>query len=101
MACLNSDGSLTVVAGAILDALGTASDPVDVASATGLPLYRVRSGLRDMMQAGIVEPLEGGYVLTAHGRELLTTAPPGARPAAAQSLPSGEIDDSHPPEARR
>jgi hypothetical protein len=45
MACLNGDGSLTVVAGAILVALATAEDPADVAAATGLPLYRVRGGL--------------------------------------------------------
>jgi DNA-binding IclR family transcriptional regulator len=71
MACLNGDGSLTVVAGAILAALATAEDPADVAAATGLPLYRVRGGLREMTQAGLVEPLEGGFKLTPRGRELL------------------------------
>jgi len=71
MACLNGDGSLTVVAGAILDALAVATDPAEVASVTGLPLYRVRSGLREMVQAGLVEPLEAGYGLTEPGRQLL------------------------------
>lgn len=73
MACLNSDGTLTVVAGAVLRALATASDPADIGAATGLPLYRVRSGLREMAQAGIVEALENGYALTTRGRELLAT----------------------------
>lgn len=75
MACLNSDGSLTVVAGAILDALGTTSEPGDVATATGLPLYRVRAALREMLQSGLVETLDTGYALTARGRQLLALAP--------------------------
>lgn len=74
MACLNSDGSLTVVAGAILDALGTTSDAGDVATATGLPLYRVRSALREMLQSGLVETVDTGYALTVRGRELLAPA---------------------------
>lgn len=53
MACLNSDGSLTVVAAAILDALTKAGEPEAVAAATGLPLYRVRAGLRELVQAGV------------------------------------------------
>ena len=71
MACLNSDGSLTVIAGAILDALTRVSEPDAVASATGLPLYRVRGGLRELTQAGIVEATDGGYVVTTRGRQLL------------------------------
>ena len=70
MACLNSDGTLTVVAGAILNALATAGDPSDVATATGLPLYRVRSGLRELVQAGIVEVIGETYALTARGHQL-------------------------------
>jgi DNA-binding IclR family transcriptional regulator len=74
MACLNSDGSLTVVAGAILEAVATAGDPADVAAATGLPLYRVRSGLREMLQSGLVETQEAGYALTDRGLGLLALA---------------------------
>jgi DNA-binding IclR family transcriptional regulator len=74
MACLNGDGSLTVLASAILNALATVHDPADVASATGLPLYRVRSGLRDLAQVGIVEPLDEGYEVTVRGQHLLAAA---------------------------
>lgn len=80
MACLNSDGSLTVVAGAILEALETASEPADVAHATGFPLYRVRSGLREMAEAGLVERLDTGFAPTKRGRELAA----GVRRASAE-----------------
>ena len=68
MACLNSDGSLTVVAGAILDALTKAREPEAIAAATGLPLYRVRGGLRELAQAGVVEESEGGYGVATRRR---------------------------------
>jgi len=71
MACLNSDGSLTVVAGAILDALTKAGEPEAIAAATGLPLYRVRAGLRELAQAGVVEATGAGYEITAQGRALV------------------------------
>jgi DNA-binding IclR family transcriptional regulator len=74
MACVNSDGTLTVVAAQILAALATADDPADIAMAAGLPMYRVRSGLRDMAQAGIVEPLGTGFAITPRGRQLLQGA---------------------------
>lgn len=74
MACLNGDGSLTVVAGQIVSALARVSDPAEVASATGLPLYRVRGGLRELALAGIVEASPSGFMLTARGREFLTRA---------------------------
>jgi hypothetical protein len=71
MACLNSDGTLTVVAGAILGSLGSVGDPGDVAAATGLPLYRVRAGLRELSASGFVEVLGERYELTASGRDAL------------------------------
>ncbi|HSL20679.1 MAG TPA: hypothetical protein VK886_04025 [Vicinamibacterales bacterium] len=71
MACLNSDGTPTVVAAQLLVALATAEDPTDLAIATGLPMYRVRSGLREMERAGLVEAIGDGYMLTSRGRELL------------------------------
>jgi len=72
MACLNSDGSLTVVADALIRALARASDPGALASAAGLPLYRVRAGLRELTEAGIASADGTGYALTPRGHELLT-----------------------------
>ena len=78
MACLNGDGTLTVVAGKILGALAASGDATAVASATGLPLYRVRSGLREMAANGLVEAIGDSFRLTSRGRELLGSSAPSA-----------------------
>jgi len=46
MACVNADGTLSTSGRAMLDALAATKTASEVASATGLPLFRVRSGLR-------------------------------------------------------
>jgi DNA-binding IclR family transcriptional regulator len=73
MACLNSDGSLTVLAGALIRSLADASDPAALASATGLPLYRVRAGLRELSEAGLASADGPAYTLTARGQALLAS----------------------------
>ena len=42
-----------------------------LAKTTGLPLFRIRSGLREMAQAGLVVELEGDYRRTERGGALL------------------------------
>ncbi|HQU25504.1 MAG TPA: hypothetical protein PLS29_00585 [Acidimicrobiales bacterium] len=54
MACLNSDGTLSPSGRALVAALATPSTPEDVARETGLPLYRVRAGLRELVAASLV-----------------------------------------------
>jgi DNA-binding IclR family transcriptional regulator len=54
MACVNADGTLSTSGRAMLDALAATKTASEVASATGLPLFRVRSGLRDLVAAGLV-----------------------------------------------
>lgn len=73
MACVNPDGTLTDSGRAMLSALRTTGTPEQVAAATGLPLFRVRSGLREMMHAALVEEQQGSYRLTERGA---TVAPP-------------------------
>jgi hypothetical protein len=69
MACVNSDGTLTVVARQVLTALLTIDSAEEIRIATGLPMYRIRSGLREMAASGFVETVdETRYVLTARGR---------------------------------
>jgi DNA-binding IclR family transcriptional regulator len=73
MACVNGDGTLTIVARQMLAALATADGADDVRVATGLPMYRVRSGLREMVAAGLVEVVgETRYLLTERGRRMIT-----------------------------
>lgn len=71
MACISPDGTLTASARKILEALSSAATPEEIVHVTGLPLFRVRSGLREMAQAGLIEEKEGRYVLTESGKQKL------------------------------
>jgi len=68
MACVNPDGTITASATAILTALRSATTAEQVASLTGLPLFRVRSALRELLGAGLVVMEDGAYRLTEAGR---------------------------------
>ena len=48
-----------------------ASSPKKIADATGQPLFRVRSGLRELVNAGFVELSEEKYRLTDEGENIL------------------------------
>lgn len=63
MACISADGTLTASARRMLEALQQPATPEEVAQTTGLPLFRVRSGLRELAQAGFIEEVEGRYRL--------------------------------------
>jgi DNA-binding IclR family transcriptional regulator len=54
MACVTADGTLTASGKAMLAAVRRPASAQEVAAATGLPLYRVRSGLRELAAAGHV-----------------------------------------------
>lgn len=70
MACVSSSGELSPTAKKILLVVANPAKPEDVARETGLPLFRVRSGLREMAQAGLLEEQSGAYVITDAGRRL-------------------------------
>jgi DNA-binding IclR family transcriptional regulator len=59
MACVSADGTLTASGRAIFEAVRRPASPEQVAEATGLPLYRVRSSLREMAAAGMVTEESG------------------------------------------
>lgn len=68
MACVNADGTLTKSAQAVLEALREPATPAEVAAKTGFPLFRIRSSLRELKEAGLLdEMLDGRYRLTAVG----------------------------------
>lgn len=69
MACINAEGTLTESGQKMLTALQNPATPEEVAQATGLPLFRVRSGLRELAQAGFIAEVEGRYQLTDVGRQ--------------------------------
>jgi DNA-binding IclR family transcriptional regulator len=71
MACIGSQGELTESARKMLTALEKPGKAEDVAVRTGLPLYRVRGGLREMSEAGLVELNGSAYSPTQRGVALL------------------------------
>ncbi|MBO3803039.1 MAG: hypothetical protein JTT11_04075 [Candidatus Brockarchaeota archaeon] len=72
MPCVSPDGKPTSSGMALLRSLrGKASSPEEVAGETGQPLFRVRSGLRELKGAGFVEEEAGKYKLTKEGEAAL------------------------------
>jgi hypothetical protein len=74
MACINPDGTLSVVAHRVLSALIRPATAEALARTAGFPLYRVRGTMRETAAAGLIEPVDGGYRLTDKGRAVLELA---------------------------
>lgn len=64
MACLSSDGTLTQSARDLLRLLVDPMSPPEIALRLGIPVYRVRSSLREMIEAGLVAETDDGYFAT-------------------------------------
>ncbi len=84
MACINPDGTLSVVARGVLVALDTAQDAQALVRAVGVPPYRIRQSFREMGPdgAGLIGPVEDGqpqgpWRITPLGREALALAEEG------------------------
>ena len=71
MGCVNPDGTLSSQAESILKALVSPKDLEEVARETGLPLYRVRSAVRELAGADLVEQTDGSFRATSIGLELI------------------------------
>ncbi|MGA9120329.1 MAG: hypothetical protein WB699_13285 [Bacteroidota bacterium] len=67
MACVNPDGTLTASASAMLRAMKSNATPGQIAETTTLPLFRVRSALREMVESGLAKEKDGEYQLTELG----------------------------------
>ncbi len=72
MPCVSPDGKPTSSGIGLLKSLknGTLSSN-EIANKTGQPLFRVRSGLRELNKAGFVEEDEGKYRLSKKGEMLV------------------------------
>ena len=74
MACISPDGKPTESGTKMLRALELGLGiPEEIAMEAGLPLFRVRSGLRELTEAGLAEQQGYNYKLSAKGIELLNT----------------------------
>jgi predicted transcriptional regulator len=72
MPCVSPDGKPTTSGMAVLKSLKDgAFSPEEIASRTGQPLFRVRSGLRELKNAGFVEETEDKYRLSETGKTVV------------------------------
>jgi len=72
MACISPDGKPTESGDRMLRALKSGlGSPEEIAKAAGLPLFRVRSGLRELKQAGLANQKDDRYEITEKGEELV------------------------------
>ncbi|MFP4474949.1 MAG: hypothetical protein ACLFOY_05280 [Desulfatibacillaceae bacterium] len=71
MACVKSDGTLTDAAKALLAALDEPMNENRVAEKWDKPLFRVRSMLREMSSAGLVDETDGRFRMTPAGKAKL------------------------------
>jgi len=72
MACISPDGKPTESGSKMLRALQAGlGAPEEIAKEAGLPLFRGRSGLRDLTQAGLANQRDDRYELSEKGAELI------------------------------
>ena len=70
--CVSAEGKPTTSGMTMLTALKNgASTPEAVSKVTGKPLFRARSGLRELVNAGFVKQLDGNYQLTPQGSKIV------------------------------
>lgn len=76
MACISPDGKPTESGTKMLRALKAGlGTPEEIAREAGLPLFRVRSGLRELTQAGLANQKDDKYELSSKGVELVGSLP--------------------------
>jgi len=72
MACISPDGKPTESGSKMLRALQAGSgSPEEIAKEADLPLFRVRSGLRELTEAGLAKQKDDKYELSEKGAELI------------------------------
>ena len=72
MPCVSPDGKPTSSGMALLESLKDAAlSPKEISAKAGQPLFRVRSGLRELKNAGFVEEEDGKFKLSKNGRLLV------------------------------
>lgn len=71
MACIDSSGHISESAFLILSAIRKPAAAEEIAALTSLPLFRVRSGLREMVQAGLAEEQSGLFSPSESGKAAL------------------------------
>jgi Sugar-specific transcriptional regulator TrmB. len=68
MPCVSPDGSVTESAKRVLLAAVEEKSAEEIAKAAGLPLFRVRGSVRELVDAGLIESRNGTYRTTEQGK---------------------------------
>jgi predicted transcriptional regulator len=72
MACISPDGKPTESGTKMLRALQAGSkSPEEISNEAGLPLFRVRSGMRELTEAGLAKQKDDKYELSEEGAKLI------------------------------
>ncbi len=74
MACVNPDGTISPSAKALLKALETPLGVEEIAARLGSPLFKIRSSLREMLEAGLVVVQGDKYIASEEGKKKATAA---------------------------
>ncbi|MBP7228173.1 MAG: hypothetical protein KA988_03615 [Longilinea sp.] len=71
MACVNPDGTLSPSARTLLRAADVLQTPAELAQRTGLPLFRIRASVRELIEANLLQEENGRYQRTQAALALL------------------------------
>lgn len=69
MPCVLPDGSVTPTAKKVLSAALQEKSAEEISELTGMPLFRVRSSIRELLNEGLIEEKGGKYLTTDKGKE--------------------------------
>lgn len=69
MPCVNPDGSITDSAKALLKVIETPLTAEEISKKVGQPLFKIRSSLREMVDAELIKEEGNKYVIAESGKE--------------------------------
>lgn len=69
MPCVNPDGSITNSAKALLKVIEIPLTAEEISKKAGQPLFKIRSSLREMVDAGLINEEGNKYVISESGKE--------------------------------
>ncbi len=72
MACIEDDSTLTPISQKVLFSLRSPGGETEIAELTGLPMYRVRSSLRELVGAGFLVQSGDRYKITEAGLDWIS-----------------------------
>jgi predicted transcriptional regulator len=69
MACVSADGTISASAKALIKSLESPLSVEEIASRLGSPLFKVRSSLRELVEARLIEVQGDRYLATEEGKK--------------------------------